>query len=520
MGRDNFVPAKPGPRSPMPDILGAILNDNGKPEQVALTSIRLDGATQMRAAINDETVEEYASAMVNGWGSFPPAVVFYDGATYWLADGFHRVRSFMQAFPAWMALSIPCEVHAGTQRDAVLYAAQANAKHGLRRTNADKRRAVETLLRDEEWGKWSNQEIARRCAVDPKTVGTIRAQLTMEIPESTTRMGADGRVYNTSNIGKTIRVVGRPEPPNQPNYVSLEVVTALVRDIAHGHYTEDHEQANAAADMRHCSRMRSGGFWTLCVDRIEVPYKEVDLAAALSNVAQEWNMAQLEKQHAPRPVPPVVMNTPSTATVPLPPLEDVSHLLSQEAQLAGFTAWRRGDFSAGASNASGSHSFGGAGVTVERLIAWADEQLGIENRMRLVEQARENHAGVSAVTPAESALEAPRAVLNPAPAADPDEVIEHPLDCYEEDDNAQLERLAWPKRMRDLWELKDWFRRTVDDKLEEFGKLTGRYTMTLAAGRELKSLMAVLEAEMDALQEGADRLVQEGGDAVRQNESQ
>lgn len=31
--------------------------------------------------------------------------------------------------------------------------------------NADKRRAVMTLLRDEEWGKWSAREIARRCVV-------------------------------------------------------------------------------------------------------------------------------------------------------------------------------------------------------------------------------------------------------------------------------------------------------------------------------------------------------------------
>ena len=32
-------------------------------------------------------------------------------------------------------------------------------------TNEDKRRAVMTLLADEEWGKWSDNEIARRCEV-------------------------------------------------------------------------------------------------------------------------------------------------------------------------------------------------------------------------------------------------------------------------------------------------------------------------------------------------------------------
>mgnify|MGYP006444399183 CR=1 FL=1 len=38
-------------------------------------------------------------------------------------------------------------------------------EHGYRRTNEDKRRAVETLLRDSEWSTWSAAEIARKCAV-------------------------------------------------------------------------------------------------------------------------------------------------------------------------------------------------------------------------------------------------------------------------------------------------------------------------------------------------------------------
>jgi hypothetical protein len=36
----------------------------------------------------------------------------------------------------------------------------ANAPHGLRRTNADKRRAVVRLLEDTEWSQWADREIA------------------------------------------------------------------------------------------------------------------------------------------------------------------------------------------------------------------------------------------------------------------------------------------------------------------------------------------------------------------------
>lgn len=46
-----------------------------------------------------------------------------------------------------------------------------------RRTNADKRRAVETLLRDEEWKKWSDREIARRCGVDNSFASRVRESL-------------------------------------------------------------------------------------------------------------------------------------------------------------------------------------------------------------------------------------------------------------------------------------------------------------------------------------------------------
>jgi hypothetical protein len=47
----------------------------------------------------------------------------------------------------------------------------------------DLRRAVLTLLRDEEWGQWSDREIARRCAVYHPFVGSIRASLVSETSE-------------------------------------------------------------------------------------------------------------------------------------------------------------------------------------------------------------------------------------------------------------------------------------------------------------------------------------------------
>lgn len=141
--------------------------------------IRTDGGTQARTEINEATVREYAETLRQAaveelpW-PFPDVIVFYDGENHWLGDGFHRVNAAKQA----EYHQVSAEVRQGTRRDAVLFAVGANATHGLRRSQADKRRAIETLLRDDEWGRWSDREIARRCNVSHPTVAAIRAEVT------------------------------------------------------------------------------------------------------------------------------------------------------------------------------------------------------------------------------------------------------------------------------------------------------------------------------------------------------
>lgn len=93
------------------------------------------------------------------------------------------------------------------------YSVGANATHGLRRTNADKRRAVETLLRDEEWGAKSDRWIAEKCGVGNQLVGHIRRELCESHSSTTTtaRTGRDGKTRRASN-GKA----SASEPPPEP----------------------------------------------------------------------------------------------------------------------------------------------------------------------------------------------------------------------------------------------------------------------------------------------------------------
>jgi len=144
-------------------------------KNVKIAKIRIDGGTQPRVAINEATLAEYAEALDAG-ETLPPLTVFDDGAALWLADGFHRYHAAKR-----LGLGeFSAVVHGGTRRDAVLFSVGANASHGLRRTNADKRNAVLTLLGDEEWQQWSNAEIARRCQVSAWFVGDMRGAVQAE----------------------------------------------------------------------------------------------------------------------------------------------------------------------------------------------------------------------------------------------------------------------------------------------------------------------------------------------------
>jgi hypothetical protein len=167
-----------------------------------MAKLRLDRITQDKSiqqrtgGLQSARVREYSKAMKNA-APFPPITVFHDQGqhTYWLADGFHRCA----AAAAAGFTEIQAEVIDGTYRQALLYAACANADHGIRRTNEDKRKAVVTLLTDDEWSQWSDHEIAKRTHPTQPFVSKLR-HLTSH---GTVRLGADGRLIETAKIGKS-----------------------------------------------------------------------------------------------------------------------------------------------------------------------------------------------------------------------------------------------------------------------------------------------------------------------------
>ncbi len=161
-----------------------------------LRSIKGDQGIQQRARMLDSgIVAEYAEAMTAG-SQFPPVIVYHDGSTHWLADGYHRLEAADEAG----LTEIKAEVRKGDKRDAILYAVGANRDHGLRRSRADVRRAITTLVQDAEWGQMANRAIAEKVGCSDKTVASVRDEL-VRCGNSATEDTDQGAPPPTTQVG-------------------------------------------------------------------------------------------------------------------------------------------------------------------------------------------------------------------------------------------------------------------------------------------------------------------------------
>lgn len=139
---------------------------------VNLDDICIDAGTQARVKLSQATINDYAEQIKDG-AEFKPVVIYADGIRQYLVDGFHRYFAHKQAGREEMAAYIT----SNTLRAAVKASLSVNAKHGLPRTHADKRKAVQRALDDFEWQDESDAEIAKMCVVSKSLVRKMRDEL-------------------------------------------------------------------------------------------------------------------------------------------------------------------------------------------------------------------------------------------------------------------------------------------------------------------------------------------------------
>lgn len=131
--------------------------------------IRIDGETQQRDSIDPHWVHEMVDNMKNDV-EYPPLHVRYDGAHYWLSDGFHRYHAYTQ-----LGINkIEVAYLPGTQFDAQIDSYSANHDHGKPRSRADKIKSVQSALANPHIKDKSDSEIARICKVSRPFVAAVR----------------------------------------------------------------------------------------------------------------------------------------------------------------------------------------------------------------------------------------------------------------------------------------------------------------------------------------------------------
>jgi len=176
-----------------------------------LGALTLEPTLQIRARICPLTVRQYAERLAEG-DRFPPVLAFREPetGTLRLADGFHRFRAAERAGHGELRV----EVRLGDRRTALLHAVEANAEHGLPRSNEDKRRAVAALLADPEWGQWSDHELARRARVSQPFVSKLRHALSDNDYQMTERKARrNGDEYTLRTPTPRVRTPRTPAAP-------------------------------------------------------------------------------------------------------------------------------------------------------------------------------------------------------------------------------------------------------------------------------------------------------------------
>lgn len=189
--------------------------------EVPLSELIMDADTQVRVAIDEGVAEEYAAMYREGGKDALPPIdaVETDAGEVIPWDGFHRACG---AETAGLS-SIMVRVTPGARDDARWLAISANKRHGLKRSNADKRRAAEMAVRMRP--ELSDRLLAEHAGVSFALIASARKQVQeyctsppADAPaaspaEPPTRTGKDGKAYPVRPKPAAPKDAEPPAPP-------------------------------------------------------------------------------------------------------------------------------------------------------------------------------------------------------------------------------------------------------------------------------------------------------------------
>jgi len=264
---------------------------------VAISSLQLD--TSLRHGGEND---EHTRLLAESEQQLPPIVVH--GPSKRVIDGIHRVRAAIRRGEQ----AIAAKIYQGTDDDAFLLAVQLNIAHGMPLTRAERTAAAVRIIRSHP--RWSDGMIAATVGLSPRTVAKARHRSTPQSPESTTRLGQDGRLRPIDPAAGRLRVAtlltDNPTAPIRAIAHQAGVSSSTVQDvrqrlragqppIPNSHQTPRHQPNPTETDADPHTRTTLG---RVAADRVDiaaiVAHLRKDSSQQASDVTQSllWCLAR------------------------------------------------------------------------------------------------------------------------------------------------------------------------------------------------------------------------------------
>lgn len=285
-------------------------------EEIDLERLNLSSELQMRVdGFNQEHIDSLVEAIGADYESLPAIEVVHDKkskdagglSTYYVWDGQHRVLAARKAGRE----TFRARVREGKLRDAMQLAAGANGSHGLRRTSADRRHAIELLLKDATWSKRSDRWIAKVVGCSNHVVAACRKRLQVgKCPPDEERIGVDGKSYKTERctqeelapeLAAKLKNTAADTPAERARLAKIAKsdpdLARTVADVLHACEASSVEEAiddngTAPTDQAEeaCSVLREMLYKTASAWRASCGFSATPALAAsvLEQVADEW----------------------------------------------------------------------------------------------------------------------------------------------------------------------------------------------------------------------------------------
>ncbi len=139
-------------------------------KSIPIKDICLNGGTQQRE-VDDDVMKRYSALMADGV-KFPAVEIITDGKNNYLTDGFHRYFAALRLNKKYLEANI----ENGTRRAAIFASFAANKENAFPRQPGTVKGIIEKILKDGDWAKISQSDIARHVGCTHQFVSKIQAE--------------------------------------------------------------------------------------------------------------------------------------------------------------------------------------------------------------------------------------------------------------------------------------------------------------------------------------------------------